>query len=128
MVTLLTPLEPEPDPEPDPELEPEPEPVLDDVVVVAVVVGGVDATLVADEDVEVLRASAGSWPETSTIVIISQAATNTATAPEMTRRRIVRARAARSFRSAWARALAAFLLSVGGGVMGRASSRAVSAT
>src|SRR5581483_8597412 len=63
-------------------------------------------------EVDALRASAGSWPETSTIVIISQAATNSATEPEMTRRRILRARTARSLRSAWPRARAASLESV----------------
>ena len=131
MVTLLTPL-----PEPAPELEPEDEPELESeplepeplVVVVVVVVLGVDATVVADDAVEVLRASAGSCPETSTIAIINQAATNNATAPEITRRRIFRVRAARSLRSAWPRARAASLLSVIDRVMGPASSRAVSPT
>jgi hypothetical protein len=82
------------------------------VVVLAVVVDvlGVDATVVADDVVDVLLASAGSWPETSTMAIISQAATNTATAPEMTRRRILRARATRSLRIAWPRARAAACL------------------
>jgi hypothetical protein len=105
VVTLLTPLEPEL------ELEPEPElpalvvvvvSVLGAVAVVVVVVSvlGVEATVVPDEPAVVLLASAGSCPETSTSVIISQAATNSATAPEITRRRILRARAARSVRSA----------------------------
>ena len=103
MVTLLTPLlleldaelMPEPELEFDVELEPE-----DPELLVVVVVLGVEATVVADEAVEAFRASAGSCPETRTTVIISQAATNSATAPEITRRRIVRARAARSARSA----------------------------
>jgi hypothetical protein len=133
VVTLLTPLlleldaelMPEPELEFDVELEPE-DPEL--LVVVVVVVLGVEATVVADEAVEAFRASAGSCPETRTRVIISQAATNSATAPEITRRRIVRARAARSARSAWPRARAASLWSVSGGVMGPASSRAVSST
>jgi hypothetical protein len=96
------------------------------VVVVVVSVLGVEATVVADDPVEVLLASAGSCPETSTIVIISQAATNSATAPEMILRRTLRARAARSLRSACPRARAASLLSVVR--MGSASSRAVSTT
>jgi hypothetical protein len=51
-------------------------------------------------------ASAGSCPETSTIVISSQVATNSATEPPMIRRRIIRARAARDARIARARARA----------------------
>lgn len=143
MVTLLTPLLLEFEPELESELVPEPvepepvdpepvdpEPVEPEllVVVVVVVVLGVEATVVAEDPVEVLRASAGSCPETSTIVIISQAATNSATAPEITRRRILLARAARSARSAWPRARAASLWSVCGGVMEPESSRAVSGT
>jgi hypothetical protein len=96
------------------------------VVVVVVSVVGVEATVVADDPVEVLLASAGSCPETSTIVIISQAATNSATAHEMIPRRILRARAARSVRSARPRARAASLLSVVR--MGSGSSRGVAAT
>jgi hypothetical protein len=109
VVTLLTPLDPD-----------EPEELLLvlaslvvvvvsvlRVVVVAVWLLGVEATVVADEPAVVLLASAGSCPETSTSVIVSQAATNSATAPEITRRRILRARAARSVRSAWPRARAA---------------------
>jgi hypothetical protein len=126
VVTLLTLLLLELDPELEPVLEPV-EPV-EPVLVLVVIVLGVDATVVADDAVEVLLASAGSCPETSTIVIISQAATNSATAPEITRRRILRVRAARSLRSAWPRARAASLLSVIGRVMGPASSRAVSPT
>jgi hypothetical protein len=69
--------------------------------VVAVVVAAFDAvvccfvveTLVAA--VRRLLARAGSWPLTRVIVIISQAATNNATAPVTTRRRIMRARWAR---------------------------------
>jgi hypothetical protein len=82
------------------------------VLDVDVVVLGVDATVLTEEVAAVLRASAGSWPETSTIAIISQAATNSATAPEITHRRILRARAARSLRSACPRARAASWLSV----------------
>jgi len=131
VVTLLAPLFPALDAEPAFELE-----VDDDVVVgvvaplvlVVIVVVGFDAALVAAGVVDALRASAGSCPETSTIAIISQAATNSATAPEMIPRRIVRARAARRLRSAWPRARAASLLSVMGDVMGSASSRAVSIT
>jgi hypothetical protein len=72
---------------------PDPEPVL---------VAGVelDATVVAEERL----ASAGSCPDTSTIVISSQVATNSATAPPMIRRRIVRARARRAARIACPRA------------------------
>jgi hypothetical protein len=129
VVTLLTPLPLEPDPElePEVELELESEPLEPEPLVVVVVLG-VDATVVADDAVEVLRASAGSCPETSTIAIINQVATNSATAPEITRRRILRVRAARSLRSAWPRARAASLLSVIRRVMGPASSRAVSPT
>jgi hypothetical protein len=124
VVTLLTPPPPEPRLEVEPTLELEP---VDPELLVVVVVLGVDATVAADDALDALRASAGSWPETRMIVIISQAATNSATAPEITRRRIVRARAARSARSACPRARAAFLLSVIG-CMGPASVRAVSAT
>jgi hypothetical protein len=131
VVTLLTPPLLELDPELVLELElaidVELEPDDPELLVVAVVLG-VEATVVADEAVEAFRASAGSCPETRTIVIISQAATNSATAPEITRRRIMRARAARSARSAWPRARAASLWSVIGGVMGLGSSRAVSST
>jgi hypothetical protein len=130
VVTLLTPLEPE--------LEPLLEVVAGVVVaavvvagvvavVVAVVVAGVEATVVAADEVDALRANAGSWPETSMIVIISQVATNSATAPVITRWRILRARAARSARSACPRARPASLSSVIGR-MGTASARAVSPT
>jgi hypothetical protein len=129
VVTLLTPLlfelELMFDVEFDVELEFDP---VEPELLVVVVVPGVEATVLTDEAVEVFRASAGSCPETSTIVIISQAATNSATAPEITRRRILRVWAARSARSAWPRARAASLLSVSGGVMGPASSRGVSGT
>jgi hypothetical protein len=85
----------------------EPAFVEDDELVV--VTAGVDATVVPDDDVvpEDLLASAGSWPETSTIVISSQAATNSATEPATIRRRMLRARATRAFRSACPRARAA---------------------
>jgi hypothetical protein len=120
-------LELEPELELEVEVEVEPEPVEPELLVVVVVLG-VEATVVADEPVEALRASAGSWPDTSTIVIISQAATNSATAPEITRRRILRARAARSARSAWPRARAAPLLLSVIGRMRSGSARAVSTT
>jgi hypothetical protein len=134
VVTLLTPL-PELELELEFELDPaEPEllvvvvGVVVVVVVVLAVVLGVEATVVAEDPVDALRASAGSCPETRTTAIISHAATNSATAPEITRRRILRARAARSPRSAWPRARAASLLSVIGRVMGPASPRGVSTT
>src|ERR1700761_5846829 len=70
---------------------------LDDVSLLCelVVVDGVEATVVAAE----LLASAGSWPDASTIVISSQ--------PAMVRRRIERARAIRICLTAWPRARAA---------------------
>jgi hypothetical protein len=108
VVTLLTPVFPELELELEPETV-EPEPLE---LVVAVVVLGVDATDVVDDVVDALLASAGSCPEMSTNVIISQAATNSATAPEITRRRILRARAIRSLRSACPRARASALVSV----------------
>jgi hypothetical protein len=72
-------------------------------VELVVVVVGVDATGVVVERL----ASAGSLPETRTSVISSQLATNSATAPPTTRRRIVRTRASRECRSACPRARAA---------------------
>jgi hypothetical protein len=55
----------------------------------------------------VLRAaSAGSWPETSTIVIQSHVATNIESAPAITRRRIIRVLIARASRTALGRARA----------------------
>ena len=74
------------------ELELEPDEVL--------LLGELDATVVAEE----CLASAGSCPDTSTIVISSQVATNSATAPPMMRRRIIRARARRAARAAGPRA------------------------
>jgi hypothetical protein len=68
-----------------------------------VVVDGVEATVVIEE----FLASAGSCPETSTIVISSQLATNRARAPAMMRRRRARARASRVCLIAWPRARAA---------------------
>jgi hypothetical protein len=61
-----------------------------------------DATVAADERL----ASAGSCPDTSTIVISSHEATNSATAPPMMRRRIAAARLSRAARSAAPRARA----------------------
>jgi hypothetical protein len=120
VVTLLVPaLEPdEPveseatlDPEDPVELEPALEfaavPVLPLVAVVTVplLVPSPEATATVD----VLRASAGSCPETSTTAINSQAARNSATAPATTRRRIVRIRPARAARRASPRARASGL-------------------
>ena len=65
---------------------PEPLPALEAVVVTAVLA------------VALRAARAGSWPETSTTAISSQVATNRASAPEITRRRIIRARARRAWR------------------------------
>jgi hypothetical protein len=65
-----------------------------EVVVEPLVVAGVELDAVVDA-VERL-ASAGSFPDTSTTVIRSQLATNSASAPAMMRRRIVRARANRA--------------------------------
>ncbi len=65
-----------------------PEPVLDPAVVGA-------ALVVVDVR---CAARAGSWPETSTTAISSQLATNIAIAPDITRRRIMRARASRVWR------------------------------
>jgi hypothetical protein len=103
VVTLLTvplpelPLDPElveleSDEEPAVEVESEPDDEL--------VLGELDATVLADD----CLASAGSCPETSTTVIRSHAATNSATAPPMMRRRIIRARASRASRIARPRA------------------------
>jgi hypothetical protein len=80
------------------------EPVLplEPVVAVVPLLDGVEATVAADD----LLAKAGSCPETSTTEINSQAATNSATAPAMTRRRIVRARPIRALLSALPRASA----------------------
>lgn len=73
-----------------------------------VLVAGVelDATVLADERL----ASAGSFPDTSTIVISSHEATNSATAPATIRRRIVRARASRALLIATPRARASCAL------------------
>jgi hypothetical protein len=64
------------------------EPVLEAVPVFELVVWAVVVWL----------ASAGSWPVTSISVIRSQVATNSATAPAITRWRIARTRAARAAR------------------------------
>jgi hypothetical protein len=85
--------------------------VVDVVDVVDVVVAGdeLDATVLADD----CLASAGSCPDTSTIVIKSHEATNSATAPLMMRRRIIRVRLSRAALTAWPRARASCgLLSV----------------
>jgi hypothetical protein len=128
VVTLLTPLEPEAEvPVVDVSVLVVPVVGVSVLAVVVVLVAGVDATVGAEDAVDALLASAGSWPDTSTIVIISHAAMNSASAAEITRRRILRARAARSARSAWPRVRPASLLSVIG-CMGPASVRAVSTT
>jgi hypothetical protein len=110
VVTLLTvpPLEVPLDEDDDVSLDWE---LVEPVVVVSevVVVAGVEATVVAaDEELaEDFLASAGSCPETSVIVINSQAATNSATDPATIRRRMLRARATRALLSACPRARAA---------------------
>jgi hypothetical protein len=82
---------------------------VSDPEVVVVAGAEFDATVDADERL----ASAGSCPDTSTIVISSHDATNSATAPPTIRRRIIRARASRALLIAWPRARAAgALLSV----------------
>jgi len=69
--------------------------VAADVVVAGVVVAGAEAL------VTVLgRASAGSWPEMSSIVISSQVTANMASALASTRRRMPKTRAARAWRMA----------------------------
>jgi hypothetical protein len=80
---------------------------LDAAVVVVVV--GLDAAVGADdaEVAEDFLARAGSCPETSTIAINNQAATNSATDPATIRRRMRRARAIRALLSACPRARAA---------------------
>ncbi len=115
MVTLLTVPLPELPLEFDPEFESdEDEPLVCELVVEVVavsdpelvVVAGVelDATVAADERF----ASAGSFPDTSTIVISSHEATNSATAPATIRRRIIRARASRTLLIAAPRARASW--------------------
>lgn len=69
--------------------------VVTGVAAVVVVVTGVEAALTA-----LGRASAGSWPEMSSIVISSQVATNMASALASTRRRMPKTRAARAWRMA----------------------------
>jgi len=114
VVTLLTvppelPLELELEELLDCVLELDVDPVDPELEVVTVLVAGVelDATVVADERL----ASAGSWPDTSTTVISSHAATNSATAPPTMRRRIMLARLSRAplIVAARARASCAFL-------------------
>jgi hypothetical protein len=102
VVTLLTvppldlPLELELELESDEELVPEVESEPDDELVL----GELDATVLAAD----CLASAGSCPDTSTTVISSHAATNSATDPAMMRRRSIRARARRASRIARPRA------------------------
>jgi hypothetical protein len=90
VVTLLT------DPLPEFPLELELELELDEELVL----GELDATVLADD----CLARAGSCPDTSTTVIRSHAAMNSATAPPMILRRIIRARARRASRIARPRA------------------------
>ena len=73
-------------------VEPAAAPVVELVVVpvAALVVAAVAAWVC------VLRASAGSWPVTSTTVINIHTARNSATEPPMTRARILRTRARRA--------------------------------
>ncbi len=85
-----------------PELDP-PAPELDDV---DGALGDVDGVLddvdgvleTAAEPTELCCASAGSWPLISINVISSQVATNSASAPMITRLRIIRTRASRASR------------------------------
>jgi hypothetical protein len=81
----------------------EPELTLEPVLVDGV---ELDATVAADKRL----ASAGSCPDTSTIVISSHEATNSATAPPMMRRRIVLARLSLAALSAAPRARASCAL------------------
>jgi hypothetical protein len=90
--------EPEPDePEPEPDVleEPDDEVGVDAEAVVPEPELPVEPTLVVAVSVDAvvnvwrLRAKAGSWPVTSVIVISSQVATNRATAPAKTLRRII---------------------------------------
>jgi hypothetical protein len=92
----------------DPESELVEEPLVCELVTDVVVVPDpeLDATVAA----ALWLARAGSWPDKSTIVISSQAATNSATAPPTIRRRIVRARLTRVSRMAAPRARAASAL------------------
>ena len=95
------------------------DPVVEDVLplfwelvepeVPEVLLVGLEATVVAGDDLlpDDFLASAGSCPETSTSVISSQAATNSASEPAMIRRRMVRTRAIRALLSACPRARAA---------------------
>ena len=68
------------------------------VVVVAEWVAPLDAATVRVADLR--AASAGSWPETSVIAIVSQVARNSATPLAIAARRILRTRAARACRIA----------------------------
>jgi hypothetical protein len=73
------------------------EPAVLPVVVPVVVAPAVELVVAAVAAwVCVLRASAGSWPVTSTTVITIHTARNSATEPPMTRARILRTRALRA--------------------------------
>jgi hypothetical protein len=76
--------------------------VLDEVApeLVEELLETVELVLVAAAEFAVWRARAGSWPVTSTAVINSQVAMNSATRPAITRRRITRTRALRASRIA----------------------------
>jgi hypothetical protein len=80
-------------------------PVVALVAPLAVAVCAAVDMLAALEDLR--AASAGSWPETSTIVIRSHVATNIDSAPARTRRRIIRVLIRRACLSALPRARAA---------------------
>jgi hypothetical protein len=71
-------------------------PLLAPALVAPLVV--VEPVLVLALAVAVLRASAGSWPVTSTTAISAQAAMNNVTAPAAIRRRIILIRAVRAWR------------------------------
>ncbi|MBV9714104.1 MAG: hypothetical protein JOZ64_01905 [Solirubrobacterales bacterium] len=99
---------PDDDPEPVPVLDSE-LPLLDDelAALAGVVVAVVVVVLPPAVEAERRWPSAGSCPETRRSVIISQVATNRASAPAITRRRRARARSNRASRMAPARARAA---------------------
>ena len=92
MTELIPELDPAVEVDPAAELDPEPELLVDVDGVLA------PALEAAAELCALCRASAGSWPLTSIRVISSQVATNSATAPVITRLRIIRTRASRASR------------------------------